>query len=103
MRTQREFDFKSHRECKMYKYCIFIGRFEPPHLGHQSIFTDGLKYAEQLIIVLGSHNKARSIKNPWSTHERKEMILASLTPYQQERVKFVFMRDYLYNDSLWVA
>lgn len=87
----------------MYKYCILIGRFEPLHLGHQSIIEEALKQGEKLIIVLGSHNKARSIKNPWSSEERKQMILSTLSAEQQERVKFILMRDYLYNDSLWIS
>lgn len=87
----------------MYKYCILIGRFEPNHMGHQSIINDAFLQGEILIIVLGSHNKARSIKNPWSSDERKQMILSTLTPEQQARVKFVYIKDYLYNDALWVA
>lgn len=87
----------------MYKYSIFIGRFSPLHWGHSEIIASALTQSERLIIVMGSHNKARSIKNPWSSEERKEMILSTLQPSQKERVDFVFMRDYLYNDSLWIT
>lgn len=87
----------------MHKYSVFIGRFEPLHLGHQSIIEDALKQSEKLIIVIGSHNKARSVKNPWSSDERREMIISSLTAEQLDRIKFICMNDYAYNESLWIS
>ena len=86
-----------------YKYAIFIGRFEPFHLGHLSILTQGLELAEKVIVVLGSHNVARNIICPWTSDERKEMILTSLSIDQQARVQFIQLRDHLYNQNLWIV
>lgn len=90
---------------KAFPFVVVIGRFEPPHKGHMALFKKALEVGEQLIVVLGSHRSARSIKNPWTCAEREQMIW---NHFQTEwglghRVQFVHMRDYLYNDGLWVA
>ncbi len=85
-----------------YKYAIFIGRFEPFHLGHQSIINQGFDIAEKVIVVLGSHNIARNVKSPWTSDERKEMVLSSLPDEQKNRVEFLNLRDHLYNQNLWI-
>jgi bifunctional NMN adenylyltransferase/nudix hydrolase len=84
-----------------HEYAIFIGRFNPFHLGHLFILRKGLEIAERLIVVLGSHNRALDIKNPWTSFERKNIILSSLSDEEKERVDFVFLKDYLYNDVMW--
>jgi bifunctional NMN adenylyltransferase/nudix hydrolase len=86
-----------------YKFAVFIGRFEPLHLGHLAILEQGFEKADKIIVVLGSHNVARNIKSPWSSEERKEMILSALAPELQGRVEFVFLRDHLYNENLWIV
>jgi len=88
---------------KEYEYCIFIGRFQPFHLAHKELLTEALKCAEKVIVVIGSHNKAPDIKNPWSAAERMQMISSSLSKEDNARVHPIFMRDYLYNDNLWIT
>ncbi len=87
----------------MHKYGVLIGRFEPVHNGHLSLIRFGLEKIEELIIVLGSCNSARSIKNPWSAAERQEMILSCLAAEHQDRVTFIEASDYLYNDNRWIT
>lgn len=87
----------------MHKFGVLIGRFEPYHIGHHSLVTFGLKNVEELVIVLGSCNVARSIKNPWSAQDRREMILSCLSKEEQDRVTFIEASDYLYNDNRWVT
>lgn len=86
-----------------HNYCVFIGRFQPFHNSHLQVVREGLSQAKELIIVLGSAHSARNIKNPWTTQEREEMIRASLSSYENTRIHFVGVRDYFYNDNLWVA
>ncbi len=88
---------------KSLEYCVFIGRFQPYHLAHCELLSVALEAAENVIIVLGSFNKAPNIKNPWTASQREAMILAALSEQERARVKFVYMRDYLYNDTLWVT
>jgi bifunctional NMN adenylyltransferase/nudix hydrolase len=85
-----------------FKHAIYIGRFSPFHLGHQSTLKKGLELAEQVIMVLGSHNRAPDIKNPWTSEEREQMILSTLSDKEMERVRFVPMQDFLYNDTMWL-
>lgn len=87
---------------KLYDFCVFIGRFQPFHLGHQFLLKEALTQSSKVIVVLGSAVKASNTKNPWSTTERKEMIINSLSSEDKDRVLFIEMRDYLYNDNLWI-
>ena len=57
-----------------YDYVVFIGRFEPFHIGHQEVVQRALEIAERVIILVGSSNQPRTIKNPWTFGNRKEMI-----------------------------
>lgn len=89
----------------MVKYGIYIGRFQPCHNAHILTMLEALKYVEQLIVVIGSASCSKSIKNPWTSTERSNMILGSLQEYQIDtsRIIFVDAIDYLYNDNLWTT
>jgi len=86
---------------KNYKHCIFIGKFSPFHNAHQAIMEEAFNIADNLIIVIGSSNTSRTLRNPWNETERKEMIVNSLSDDKKNRISFIFMNDYLYNDNLW--
>lgn len=88
-----------------FDYLVFIGRFQPMHIGHLSVIEKALRLAEQLIIVVGSSYQPRTPKNPWTSGERKEMILQSLKAegIDYERVRFAEVRDQMYNDQSWAA
>jgi bifunctional NMN adenylyltransferase/nudix hydrolase len=53
---------------------FLIGRFQPFHNGHKHLIDYGLKYADKVVVLVGSSNKARSVTNPWTYEERKAMI-----------------------------
>ena len=57
---------------------VYIGRFQPFHKAHLEICLEALKRADRLLVVIGSRNKRRTFKNPWTWDERREMILRSL-------------------------
>jgi bifunctional NMN adenylyltransferase/nudix hydrolase len=88
---------------KKYTHGVYIGRFQPFHLGHLHLVEHALNLAEKLIIVVGSHNKPRDWKNPWTSAERIDMIKASLTDEQRERVYFQTVEDRLYTNKEWQA
>lgn len=87
----------------MNKFGVFIGRFQPFHNSHLAAVRFALERVENLVIVVGSDEQATTIKNPWTSGERITMIQACLTGEELERVKFLPMKDYLYNDMLWLA
>lgn len=61
--SKREFD-----------YLIFIGRFQPLHVGHQSVIDKALELADNVIILVGSATTAISPRNPFTYEQRKNMI-----------------------------
>lgn len=81
---------------------VLIGRFQPYHNGHAALLTKALETAPKVIVVLGSAQQARSVRNPFTWEERAAMIRATLNDEQQTRVEFVPVRDY-YDDKRWKA
>ncbi len=86
-----------------YDYAVVIGRFQPFHLAHKQLIEKALGIADRVIIILGSHAAAITSKNPWTSQERSQMILSSLSEAQADRVQFVPVRDNLYNENAWLA
>lgn len=84
-----------------FKNALLIGRFQPFHSGHLSMVRHGLSLAEQLVIVLGSAYGNRTIKNPFTVEERMEMFKLSLPKEHYDRISFIPVRDYHYNDNKW--
>lgn len=85
-----------------YDYIVFIGRFQPPHLAHIEIIKQALQLAEHVVVLIGSANQPRTIKNPFHFEERSEMIYSSLPQELQSRVKTCAIKDIAYNDQAWV-
>ena len=57
---------------------LFVGRFQPFHLGHREVLRIILENADELIIVIGSSQKSHDLYNPFTTGERISMIRAAL-------------------------
>lgn len=85
------------------KVGIFIGRFQPIHAGHIHAIGIAATQVKELIILVGSANQCRSIKNPWSYAERNQMIAAKLRTANITNVTIVPLNDYPYSDSQWIT
>src|SRR3972149_10910411 len=72
---------------------LFIGRFQPFHLGHLEAVKFGLTHVENLWICIGSSNKSNEKRNPFSADERKEMILSSLESVMLKRIQIYYIPD----------
>lgn len=83
-----------------YDAAVFIGRFQPFHVGHESVIREALNQAKEVIVVVGSSFAARNIRNPFTFEERKAMIKSV---FPQENVKVVPVADYPYDDGKWIA
>jgi bifunctional NMN adenylyltransferase/nudix hydrolase len=81
---------------------VFIGRFQPPHLGHLAIIREALKQARQVIVMVGSSWQARSLRNPWHFDERQAMIRSGFDNADNQRLEITPLLDALYNDDVWV-
>lgn len=70
------------------KTAIYIGRFQPFHLGHKHIFLKSLKSSKQVcILVMDSHNINK--KNPYTFSFVKKKILTELKEYKN---KFIIIK-----------
>lgn len=87
---------------KQIDYLVFIGRFEPFHNGHLAVARKALELGKKLIIIIGSANAPRTIKNPWTVSERATMIRMALKGYE-DRLIIGQVRDHLYNEDQWIT
>ncbi|MBN3856273.1 MULTISPECIES: bifunctional nicotinamide-nucleotide adenylyltransferase/Nudix hydroxylase [unclassified Paraburkholderia] len=81
---------------------IFIGRFQPPHRGHLDVLRRALGLATRVCVLIGSTDRPRTIKDPFSFDERRQMILAMLDEDERERVLIAPVQDSMYNDGDWL-
>lgn len=85
-----------------FDFIVYIGRLTPPHIGHIASIERALELADKVIVVLGSADRPRSIKDPWSINERKVMIRHSLPGNAASRVIITAVPDRMYNDAQWL-
>ena len=72
---------------------LFIGRFQPFHLGHLEAIKFGLSHVDNLWIGIGSSNKSNEKRNPFTADERKEMIISSLETELLKRIQIYYIPD----------
>lgn len=69
---------------KKYKYGLYIGRFQPIHIGHESIIRKMLNECERVIIAIGSAQESGTTKNPFTFEQRADLIT---NVFYRERVE----------------
>jgi len=57
---------------------LFVGRFQPFHIGHVQVVKRLLKSVDELIIVVGSSQLSHELNNPFTAGERITMIRYAL-------------------------
>ena len=57
---------------------LYVGRFQPFHLGHLGAVKSVLKEVDELVIVIGSAQYSHNINNPFTAGERLVMIRQAL-------------------------
>ena len=57
---------------------LFVGRFQPFHLGHLNAIKDILRDIEELVVVIGSAQYSHNLNNPFAAGERLTMIREAL-------------------------
>lgn len=62
---------------KPYDLAVFIGRFQPFHDGHLAVVKQAMEIADEVLILIGSANRARDTRNPFTYEERKSLIEAA--------------------------
>jgi nicotinamide-nucleotide adenylyltransferase len=84
---------------------LFIGRFQPFHLGHKACIDFALQKVNDLIIGVGSSQVSFEAKNPFTCGERILMIKESLNAdatVDQRRIVIVPIPD-INVHSLWTS
>jgi nicotinamide-nucleotide adenylyltransferase len=83
-------------------YALFMGRFQPFHLGHLSVIKEAVKKKERLIIAIGSAEANYRPSNPFTCRERFQMIEAALDEAKIPLSKFIiFPIRNIDNYALW--
>lgn len=82
------------------KVAVVIGRFQIVHSGHVALLKRAYEVAESVVVIIGSVDKPRTIKDPFSFEERELMLAPYLKTNTKECVAGV--PDSRYNDEEWV-
>ncbi|AOK62560.1 bifunctional nicotinamide-nucleotide adenylyltransferase/Nudix hydroxylase [Burkholderia ubonensis] len=92
----------STQHTRRFDALVFIGRFQPPHRGHLNVLKSALSRAERVCVLIGSTDKPRTIKDPFSFDERRQMLASLLDASERDRVTIAPVQDSTYNDGDWV-
>lgn len=82
------------------KVIVFIGRFQPFHVGHCNVVKKASEISKNVLILVGSSYRARSWKNPFKFSERKDFIEQSCKDIDAN-IGILPLVDTLYNDRTW--
>jgi bifunctional NMN adenylyltransferase/nudix hydrolase len=86
-----------------YDLVVFIGRFQPFHMGHQYVLDEALEMADKVLVLIGSSFEPRSLRNPFFYAEREAMIRSCYSDEDNKRIICKPIRDIRYNDALWIS
>jgi bifunctional NMN adenylyltransferase/nudix hydrolase len=89
---------------RAFDFLVFIGRFQPFHLGHKAVIDQALKQANRVVVLVGSAKGPRTLRNPFTFTERSDMIRLAYDarPADQSRLHVTPLLDYLYADQHWI-
>ncbi|MFN3384088.1 MAG: nicotinamide-nucleotide adenylyltransferase [Archaeoglobaceae archaeon] len=82
---------------------LFIGRFQPYHLGHHEVVKKILEEVDELIIGIGSAQESHSLENPFTAGERVLMISRAIEELGAKSRVYIIPLEDIYRNSLWVS
>lgn len=82
-----------------YDTMVFIGRFQPLHIGHEAVIRKALSMAKEVVIVVGSAFQSRDIRNPFTFKERADIIREV---FPNDNLHIVPAQDFPYDDNRWI-
>jgi len=85
---------------KEYDLIVYIGRFQPFHNGHKATIERASELADNVLVLIGSANGPRTIRNPWTYQERSDAIYENV---QSVNLFDAGLDDFSYNDNKWIA
>jgi len=84
---------------KKYDLIVYIGRYQPFHNGHKATIDYASTLSDNVLVLVGSANGPRTIRNPWTYNERRNEIRANTNV---ENLFVDGLNDYTYNDNKWI-
>lgn len=88
---------------KKKKLSVFIGRFSPFHNGHAADMDLIGSTSDHMLVLIGSSYRSRSLKNPFTYLERREVIEHYLLRNKVCEFGILPLEDNPYNDNEWIA
>jgi len=83
---------------------LYVGRFQPFHLGHLDAIETVLKSVDELVIVIGSAQYSHNTNNPFTAGERLVMIRHALQDAGVDHSRFwVVPVPDVHLHMLWVS
>ena len=83
---------------------LYVGRFQPFHLGHLDAIKDVLKEVDELVIVIGSAQYSHNNNNPFTAGERTVMIRRALLEAKVDNSKlWIVPVPDVHLHMLWVS
>jgi nicotinamide-nucleotide adenylyltransferase len=83
---------------------LYVGRFQPFHLGHLNVIIEALKQVDELVVVIGSAQYSHNLNNPFTAGERLVMIRNALREAGVEDAKvWVVPVPDVHLHMLWVS
>ncbi|MFB3765085.1 MAG: nicotinamide-nucleotide adenylyltransferase [Methanotrichaceae archaeon] len=80
---------------------LYIGRFQPYHLGHQAVIRKIAEEVDEIVIVIGSAQESHTQDNPFTAGERMDMIYKALD-YLRDRCFVIPLQD-INRNAVWVS
>ncbi|MBN2330388.1 MAG: nicotinamide-nucleotide adenylyltransferase [Candidatus Aenigmarchaeota archaeon] len=81
---------------------LFVGRFQPFHMGHVLAIEEILRKHDHIIIIVGSARQHDTPENPFSVKERIEMLTRSLLARGIRHFEIDSIEDFN-DDKLWTS
>lgn len=81
---------------------LYIGRFQPYHLGHHAVIKQIASEADEVIICIGSAQRSHELDDPFTAGERYLMISKSLRDDGISNFYIVPILDVNWN-AVWVS
>ena len=81
---------------------LFLGRFQPFHLGHLEVARKLAQQHSELVIAIGSAQVSHTPSNPFTAGERLEMVHAALLDANVRNTIVIPLPD-VGRNSVWVS
>lgn len=81
---------------------LYVGRFQPFHLGHVHILKGILKEYSEVILIVGSAQHSHTLENPFTAGERIQMITETLDEEKITKRVYIIPIDDIHRHAVWV-